>query len=308
MNRSSHDGNRKINPLQAELSHQLIAMFIQQGLEVGSHLSERDLAEKLGVSRSPVRAALKLLEHFEVVSARPQGGVMLSMNNVELMKVDMMLPESPLDQLYIRIGQDRVKGVLEEHVTEADLIRRYEVPKATLNKVLTQLASEGLLQKAQGKGWLFTRLIGCSDSNRDSYELRRLIEPAGIRSSQFRVDMARLEACIALHRQLVDGLVFETQHHALLNINADFHQMLADFSGNRYFGEIIRQHNRMRRFTESGAVLYAERMQQSCQEHLDILEQIVGGDLEWAATLMERHLGVSSKGQLGLPDKQGLYT
>ena len=114
MNRSSHDGNRKINPLQAELSHQLIAMFIQQGLEVGSHLSERDLAEKLGVSRSPIRAALKLLEHFEVVSVRPQGGVMLSMNNVELMKVDMILPESPLDQLYIGIGQDRVKGVLEE--------------------------------------------------------------------------------------------------------------------------------------------------------------------------------------------------
>jgi len=73
-----------------------------------------------------------------------------------------------------------------------------------------------------------------------------------------------------MHKQLVDGLVFETSHHALLNINAGFHQMLADFSGNRYFSDIIRQHNRRRRFTESGAVLYPERMLQSCQEHLGI--------------------------------------
>lgn len=64
---------RKINPLQAELSHKLMELFQQAGLTKGSHLAERDLAEKLGVSRSPVRAALKLLEHFNVVEQRPAG-------------------------------------------------------------------------------------------------------------------------------------------------------------------------------------------------------------------------------------------
>ncbi len=292
---------RSINPLQAELSHQLIALFIREGLTTGSALSERELAEKLSVSRSPIRAALKLLEHFQVVEPRPGGGMRLAMDSPALMRVEMTLPESPQDQLYVQIGQDRVQGQLEEHVTEADLLRRYDVPKALLTKVLTQLVSEGLLQKAQGKGWLFTRLIGCVESNKDSYELRRIIEPAAIRSPGFQPEPERFQACLAMHKQLVDGLVFETPHHALLNINAGFHQMLADFSGNRYFSEIIRQHNRMRRFTESGAVLYPERMLQSCQEHLDILEQIEARDFEWAATLMERHLGISSKGQLGVP-------
>lgn len=291
---------RKINPLQAELSHKLMELFQQAGLTKGSHLAERDLAEKLGVSRSPVRAALKLLEHFNVVEQRPAGGYLLACEQDELYRLELELPQSPLDSLYVQIGQDRVQAKLSDHVTETDLLRRYDVPKALLNKVLAQLASEGLLQPAQGKGWNFTPLISCASSNQQSYELRQVIEPAGVRCTTFNLDRPRFDACADMHRRLVDGLVFDISPHTLLTINADFHQMLADFSGNHFFSEIMRQQNRMRRFTESGAVLYPERMQQSCQEHLEIMEALQQGDREWAARLMERHLGVSSKGQLGV--------
>lgn len=291
---------RKINPLQAELSHKLMKLFQQVGLTKGSHLTERDLADKLGVSRSPVRAALKLLEHFNVVEQRPTGGYLLACDQDQLFRLKLELPQSPLDALYVQIGQDRVQEKLADHVTEADLLRRYDVPKALLSKVLAQLASEGLLQPAQGKGWNFTPLISCARSNQQSYELRQVIEPAGIRCGTFHLDRPRLDACAEMHRRLVDGLVFDISPHTLLTINADFHQMLADFSGNHFFSEIMRQQNRMRRFTESGAVLFPERMQQSCQEHLEIMEALQQDDREWAARLMERHLGVSSKGQLGV--------
>jgi len=117
----------------------------------------------------------------------------------------------------------------------------------------------------------------------------------------FHVDQARLKSCLLLHRQLVDGQVFEIEAHKLLTINANFHQMLVDFSGNPFFIDILRQQNRMRRFTESGASLYPERMLMSCQEHLDIMEALVQGDRDWAARLMERHLNVAGRGKLGVP-------
>lgn len=295
---------RKVNPLQAELSHQIIELLKRSGLERKSHLTERDLAEQLGVSRSPVRAALKLLEHFKVVTPRSSGGYLLDCDSEDLYRLELELPQPPLDALYVRIGQDRVQGLLPNHVTEADLLRRYDVTKALLSKVLAQLASEGMLQPSQGKGWNFTTLIDSSGSNRESYELRQLIEPAGLRSESFTVDSARLGACAELHHRLVDGLVFEIAPHMLLTVNADFHQMLADFSGNRFFADILRQQNRMRRFTESGAVLYPERMQKSCQEHLDIINCIQQGDRHWAASLMERHLQISSTGELGVPGRE----
>ncbi len=293
---------RKVNPLQAELSHQLIELFQRSGLQRSSHLTERDLAEQLGVSRSPIRAALKLLEHFNVVKPRPAGGYLLNCESEDLYRLELELPQPPLDALYVKIGQDRVQGDLPNHVTEADLLRRYDVTKALLSKVLAQLASEGLLQPAQGKGWNFTALIDNTGSNRESYELRQLMEPAALRSDAFQIDKPRLDACADFHRRLVDGLVFEIAPHTLLTVNAGFHQMLVDFSGNRFFSEIMRQQNRMRRFTESGAVLYPERMQKSCQEHLDIIACVLQGDRQWAASLMERHLQISASGELGVPD------
>lgn len=299
---SRAESNHQVNPLQAELSHKLMALFQHSALAKGSHLTERDLATQLGISRSPVRAALKLLAHLGVVKPRPTGGYLLACDTEELLRLELELPRSPLDELYVRIGQDRIHGLLDDHITEADLLRRYRVRKALLSKVLAQMASEGLLQPAQGKGWNFAPLIDGARRNRESYELRQLIEPAALRSATFRIDSPRLNACIDLHRRLVDGLVFEASLHTLLTINADFHQMLVDFSGNHFFSEIMRQQNRMRRFTESGAVLYPERMQQSCQEHLEIMESVQQQDLEWAARLMERHLEISGQGQLGVPE------
>ncbi len=296
--------SRKVNPLQAELSHRLLSLFLTQGVTRGEHLAERELAEQCQVSRSPIRAALKLLAHHGVVSVRSQGGFQLAKDGAELACVELELPQSPLDALYVQLGQDRVQGELSEHVMEADLLRRYAVPRALLHKVLTQMASEGLLQPAQGKGWHFTSLINSEASNRASYELRRVIEPAALRLDSYRVDQARLKSCLLLHRQLVDGQVFEIEAYKLLAINANFHQMLVDFSGNPFFMEILRQQNRMRRFTESGASLYPERMLMSCQEHLDIMEALTQDDRDWAARLMERHLSVAGRGNLGVPVEQ----
>jgi len=303
-NADDRDDSRKVNPLQAELSHRLLSLFLSQGMTAGEHLAERELAEQCQVSRSPIRAALKLLEHHGVVQQRPKGGYQLAKEGSALAQIELELPQAPLDALYVQLGQDRVLGVLDEHVMEADLLRRYDVPRALLNRVLTQMASEGLLQPAQGKGWHFTALINSEESNRASYELRRVIEPAALRLEGFRVDSGRLKSCLALHRELVDGLLFEIEGHKLLTINANFHQMLVDFSGNPFFIDIMRQQNRMRRFTESGATLYPERMLMSCQEHLDIMEALTQGDHDWAARLMERHLSVAGKGNLGVPQPE----
>jgi DNA-binding GntR family transcriptional regulator len=72
------------------------------------------------------------------------------------------------------------------------------------------------------------------------------------------------------------------------------HETIALFSGNRFFLETIRYHNQLRRIVEYESFAMDERMQESSEEHVQILQGLVAGDFEWAAAAMTRHLKLAS--------------
>ena len=102
------------------------------------------------------------------------------------------------------------------------------------------------------------------------------------------------------HREIVDGLLFEMPPSEVYEVNADFHQMLADFSCNAFFQESIRKQNQLRLIVEKRAAKYSERMQESCREHMDIMDAIRKGDRKAASELMSYHLTKASRSFLGL--------
>jgi DNA-binding GntR family transcriptional regulator len=78
-------------------------------------------------------------------------------------------------------------------------------------------------------------------------------------------------------------------------LNAEFHEFVAACSRNRFLEQALINQNRLRRFFSYITVFAPERMRVSCSEHVAILDRLMGGEREHAATLLWRHLLGSSR-------------
>lgn len=70
-------GLHRTLPLQ--LADSIAAAIIEERLAPGERLSEKDLAEQFGVSRSPLREALRMLETRGMVTITPQRGARVTL-------------------------------------------------------------------------------------------------------------------------------------------------------------------------------------------------------------------------------------
>ncbi|MBU0723842.1 MAG: GntR family transcriptional regulator [Alphaproteobacteria bacterium] len=276
--------------LQAEIVGRLIAMLEHDRPALGSRLPEQSVAKQLGVSRSPVRLAMKFLEaQGYLASEHGRGFIVARLPEGGGPPAD--IPESRVATLHDRLLRDRATGILGSEVAEAELAERYAASRATLARVLARLTGEGLIERQRGHGWRFIEVLGSDEAYEDSYEFRIAIECAALRARRFNADPAKLavirqrhEAILAAPAEVLSGQWFDT--------NAAFHEGIAELSGNRFYLQAIRHQNTLRRMLEYAefSAMPRDRVEQSCREHLAILDAIESGDRAWAEALMRRHL------------------
>ena len=74
MGTSNLEKVRRPQSLTTLVTDQIRDLIISDKLALGEQLSEQDLSEQLGVSRTPVREAFQRLEMERLVEIRPQRG------------------------------------------------------------------------------------------------------------------------------------------------------------------------------------------------------------------------------------------
>ena len=74
MGTSNLEKVRRPQSLTTLVTDQIRDLIISDKLALGEQLSEKDLSEQLGVSRTPVREAFQRLEMERLVEIRPQRG------------------------------------------------------------------------------------------------------------------------------------------------------------------------------------------------------------------------------------------
>jgi DNA-binding GntR family transcriptional regulator len=289
-------------------SNQLIANIQQfihsRGLTVGSRLPERQLAEELRVSRSPVRSALQLMEQRSLLARRPEGGFVVASAALDH-PVALSAPaadENEEEAAYLAIARDRIEGALPEKVTENELMRRYGLTRNRLTAVLRRLVHEGLVERLVGYGWGFTPGLTSPKSYQQSYRFRLLMEPAGILEPTFAVDTARLNRCREEQQALYDGLVFTASPAQIFDANTHLHETIADFSGNMFIVDSLRRLNRVRRLMEYTKAVDREQAHRRCREHLQLIDLLQDSEFEAASDFMRLHLRNAIK------DKQAVAT
>lgn len=288
---NSKSRSTKTNPRRIQLAQQIIQLALQEDWKVGHHLIEQQLVEKLSVSRSPIRSALKFLQEKDVLTAKPNHGFFLSKSGAALSGVVMEVPRTDEEELYVALIEARASDKIAPSFTQADIMRSYDVNRNVLTRTLNRMTDEGLVIRNTGQGWTFVPTLDSVQSRQASYEFRLAVEPAGILSDTFQADPKALADMRLNHIDLLERIkngganlswIYET--------DANFHEMLASFSGNQFFLNAVIQQNRLRQLLEFRQSMEVERVGEWCNEHLAIIDALERGNQEKAAERLRQHL------------------
>jgi DNA-binding GntR family transcriptional regulator len=281
-------------PLQVRIARGIVALVRREARPVGHHLAEAQIARDIGTSRSPVKAALAYLADLGVVTRDANRGFFLARDAASLTAVAEQFASSPDEPLYLQIAADRLAGTLADEVGEAELMRRYDVARTTLRKVLARVAREGWIEPGVGHGWRFLGMIDSPQAYDESFVFRQSIEVTGLLSQSFRYD-EQLAELQREQRHIVEGGWSLMTAAELFDANSRFHEVLGRWSGNRFIYESIRRINQLRRLVEYSQTTNRKPRKTQAQEHLEILDAILRTDQLSAAALMRNHLDGARK-------------
>ena len=277
--------------LHLELAERITRLIHGEGLKAGARLNEKRLAEQLGVSRTPVRAALNQLELQGFVQRNPNRGVEL-LRRPPQQHADA--ESAPQDELLARIAADRRQGELADQVAEQDLMLAYGLTRVAVKQVLSRLADLGVVERKLGYRWKFVD-NAYAQAQPESYRFRLVVEPAAILEPAFELPPKWTQHMQAAHEAFMAKRWTRASAVAFFEMNAAFHEGLAKASGNRFFFEAVQRLNRLRRLSNYDWQHGRARVNISCQEHLDILRCLTQGDQASAALLMRQHLDLASR-------------
>lgn len=272
-------------------SRQILDLAIAGKFAAGEHLTELALTARLGVSRTPVRAALQFLHRRGLLEHAPRRGYTLAGSRDGLLRIQRELPQDEASTLYYQLLRDRTAGKLPAAVTERELEQTYGARATVVREVLVRMLQHGILRGRRRQRWEFAETLDSADSERESYRFRLVIECAALTQAGFRIDAERFAAC----RQRQQMLIAHATRRSWLEFfeaNAEVHELLAEASGNRFILKAVQEQNRLRRIGDLSdyPLVNVEPLRESCREHLAILDAVERGKLEEAAQLMREHL------------------
>lgn len=292
--------------LQTDLAARILRLLSEQGAIPGHHLVEQDLCQQFGVSRTPVRGALKLLAEQGVVEARTNRGFVLVQAVKTLPNAEGVDRQEEEDQrLAVAIAQARNSGRLAADCTQQEIMRMFGAKLSQVLRVLRHLAELRLVERKAGNGWTFLPSIDSARAQAESYAFRYTLEPALLTQPTFILDREWLSLSRAKHLEFRNKPWRDVLAVEFYAMNSDFHEQLARCSGNRYMLSAVQQQIALRRFLNYQWEYGVERVLASIDEHLAIMDALEAGRNEHAALLMRLHLDASAMHSVMNPEEDG---
>lgn len=289
--------------LQADLAARILRLLKEQGAGPGHHLVELDLCQHFGVSRTPIRGALKLLADQGSVEARANRGFVLLEPVVAAPDADPVnLQEEDDQRLAVAIAQARNTGRLAADCTQQEIMRLFDAKLPQILRVLRRLSNLGLVERKAGNGWTFLPSIDSTRAQAESYAFRHAVEPALLVQPTFSLDKEWLAESRAKHLAFRERPWRDVLAVEFYEMNSDFHEQLARCSGNRYMLGAVQQQIQLRRFLNYNWEYGVERVLESIDEHLEIMDALEAGRNDHASALMKLHLTTSAEHGVMNPD------
>ena len=288
--KSPRDRTRKTH---AALARQVLELARARSLRTGDHLPEQLFAGLCGVSRTPMRAAFKLLTENGFLDQIPDGGYFVAVDP----EADAAAVERKLDaaegSLSDRILADRAARRLDDVQSVSFLIRRYGVTRSSVLNALSVLQQDGIVERVPGQAWGFRPILDTPAAVADSLQFRLILEPAAILTPGFDLDQTKARHLRLQMKETLaagDGRISARAFHRQ---DTEFHILIAYGSVNRFARDTLLAHHRLRRITQKDISTPNFRLRQALQEHLDILDSLERRQFDVAADQMTLHLRLS---------------
>ncbi|MDV7143564.1 GntR family transcriptional regulator [Tropicimonas sp. TH_r6] len=282
----------KTSSLPQSIASNLAGRIASGVLEPGAHLSAQKVADEFGVSRSPVREALTLLEDKKILLREKNRGYFVAAS-ARKRSLDIKNGENAeaSDDPYLRFAEEWLDDAIPADVTEQMLRDRYDLTKAGVSEILHRASHEGWAERKQGYGWHLLPVAKTPEGFDQVYRFRMVIEPAAILEPSFKASSDVIEGLRAQQLRILESDTSRVPTFNRLEKGTEFHEELIRMSGNPYFHTALVRVNRMRRLMEYRAKIDPDRLAVQCKEHLGILDLIARGELIEASYAMRQHLG-----------------
>lgn len=145
----------QLSAKQAELAARIASSLVTAQHPAGHRITEEQLTAQFFVSRSPIRAVMQFLAEKGFL-VRGDRGYFIPEQLPEFDPGSSPIPKSADQELYAAIASDRARNEVPEQFSEAELMRRYSVPRSQLIRVLNRLSLDGFVEPAAGHGWRFS--------------------------------------------------------------------------------------------------------------------------------------------------------
>ena len=283
------------NDLNQRISRRLLEDIANGSIKVGQHLGAQQLADRYGVSRTPIREAMGVLEAIGFLQRRENRGFFVASDDQDAINEHLGQESKSVNEEYHRLAEDWLTRKLPEEITENYLRQHYGWSKAWITEILLRASREGWIERKEGYGWRFLAVANTPDAFDEIYRFRMVIEPAAMLEPTFHLDREVLNEQRRIQEGMLEMDFSVVPAQTLLENGSLFHEELIKLSGNPFFLMSLQRVNRMRRLMEYRAEVNYERLVEQCSEHIEILALLENGNTVDASYRMRQHLGGALK-------------
>jgi DNA-binding GntR family transcriptional regulator len=282
-----------------QVAGQILALARRDGMKLGDRLIEQRLADALDLSRGPIRSGLKTLARSGLARSEPNRGFVLAKSPSSDAANSVLAARSRGDEVYAAIATDRLEGRLPTDVTEAELMRRYELGRPELQRMLDRIASEGWVARLPGYGWRFDETLSSPEAYGQALAFRAVIEPAAITQAGYRLATEVIERLRQRQLRILDGELERMSLGEVFQSGCEFHEDIMRGVDNPFFVEALKRVNSIRRLFAYRTFADRPGMARHVKQHLRLLDLLEARRTADAAELMTRHLRQSPLGSGG---------
>ncbi|MCJ9729641.1 GntR family transcriptional regulator [Bradyrhizobium sp. PRIMUS42] len=175
-------------------------------------------------------------------------------------------------------------------VTEAELMRRYDLSRAELQRLLDRIAAEGWIARLPGYGWRFAATVSSPAAQAQAMAFRVVIEPAAIAQPGYWLTQEVIVRLRERQQRVLDGEFEKMTIGEIYHSGCEFHEEIIRGAGNPFFVEALKRVNSIRRLFAYRSFTDRDGMRRHISEHLRLLEILEVRRYAEAAKLMAKHL------------------